>query len=214
MKTSGPRFVNKQLLLSKEWMEIPLKSYHDGAVVVGDFFEELSSVVFHSTYRLCTDGTADICPDLFSTNGKEVIESKASSKRSGRQYLLFLHQLEMYGKYIKEQQKVVNYVFWVYDVGQKVGDFKTRDQLRKGLSQGVVSASVVPHDIVMEMVAPKRVEGGSDRYPPFCRLRYPDIKKLAVTKTVRLKNIGTYEEVVNEFDVFFCKRSNGGEDGS
>lgn len=134
-----------QLLLSKEWDDITVHNHHDAQVIVGDFFEELASCVLHFP-RLATNGQNTICPDL--QHGEIVVESKASNRRTGKQYLLWDHQIENYERMELEEDVIVFYLFWSYEMTKgfpdKVGSYRSRDALRRALSQSAIRAWFVP----------------------------------------------------------------------
>jgi hypothetical protein len=134
-----------QLLLDPSWDDISILNYHDGIVIVGDFFEELSANAMHLP-RLATNGQDTICPDL--RDDKLVVESKACNAVSTGRFMVWDHQLENYEGMTEAEGVSVFYLFWQYRMsGQdshRVGDYKTRSALRNAMARSDIQGWFMP----------------------------------------------------------------------
>lgn len=205
MKVSAQKWMNSQMLLDKDWLDIPLKSYKQGCVIVGDFFEQATHRLLHIP-RACTDGTADICPDLLAD--KIAVESKAMNLRTSGQYLFYDHQLEMYSKFEEDEQIPVMYALWMYDLGKgnKVGGFFTREKLRDALVPAMVRVFLIPLGLILLLTKNVRAEGGAEdgfrQYPTFFRVRKTKVMDLFDDFVVTpVKGMKVYDREIAMFNV-------------
>lgn len=148
-----------QLLLNRDWLDVPLVGTQDGVVIVGDFFEELSSQVF-SLPRLSTNGCNTICPDL--QHGKLVVESKAANAVMTRKYMIWDHQLENYEAMSITEDAYVFYLFWAYKMTgnnpDKVGAYKSRHALQAALATAEIRGWFVPLDDLARLARTSRLQ--------------------------------------------------------
>ena len=155
-----------------------LKHYNASTTFVGDFFEELTSKIWHGSKRFSVKA-GHICPDI-EYLGK-LIECKAM-RLVGRQghTLIYLHRIAAYEEYLKTVDRELWCLFWIYKK-LKASDFKFKEDLMDGLAAAEKEAFVFPAHMVHTLPAKLKVEVDK-RFPAhknkFIRVRYGDLDKL------------------------------------
>ena len=241
MATKLPKEKRKkfQLVFDDSWCDRKLHSYHEGAVVVGDFFEEATSQLL-ACQRYKIDSTADSCPDLKEpTTQQFYAEVKAMGLTGGKRFFISKEQLDTYDTFLTDYfpetlkgkepdwDPCLLYAFWVYDLGKgnKVGDFKFVADLRKALSNAVVCCYIVDFDTLKGIVKNKTVESYQN-YPDFYNLRRKELSTLGtdwkefigshgiplnghVYYSTNVSNLQVYKQKSNDFFLYSLINGHG-----
>lgn len=230
-KLPGRRKRDPQLFLNEEWTDRKLNSYHDGAVVVGDFFEQATSDLLMSE-RYQTVNSADMCPDVKEpTRSEFFVESKAMGLTGGRRFAISKDQMDNYDDYIDnyfpdmtmadpDWEPSMLYAFWTYRFEKrvKVGDFKFTRDLRKELAKSVVSLYLVDFQTLKGIVSDRPIKS-YNMYPDFYSLLKSDFALLETDwlqflknnnieqnghafHSTQIKSLEVYELGINPFHVY------------
>jgi len=188
------------MVFEPSWCDKRLYSYHEGAVVVGDFFEEATSQLL-SSVRYMTDSTVDTCPDVKESHRCEFfVESKAMGLNTGRRFPLAAHQLEAYENFLSDYfpctsmkdpdwEPALLFAFWTYKLAEgQIGDFQFVNDLREVLAKSVVSLHLLDYSIVKGLLKGKRLEDYK-MYRPFYSFRQSDFKPLSMDWREFLKGV-------------------------
>lgn len=189
-KLPARRQRDPQLYLDPTWTDRKLHSYHEGAVVVGDFFEQATSELLMS-HRYQTVNSADICPDVKEpTRCEFFVESKAMGITGGKRFFISKDQMDTYDEYIEDYFPDMSladpdwdpsllYAFWMYQFpkGVKVGDYKFTQDLRVALAESVISLYLLDFQTLKEIVATRKVKS-YQMYPDFYALYRTDFALL------------------------------------
>jgi len=177
------------MMFDPSWCDRKLNSYHEGAVVIGDFFEEATSQLL-SAVRYMTDSTVESCPDVNEPLRCEFfVESKAMGINTGRRFPLSAEQLKGYETFMEDYfpcpgivdpdwEPSLLFAFWMYKLKEgKIGDHRFVSDLRNVLAESVVSLHLVDYTIVKGLIKGKRREDYK-MYPAFYSLRRNDLLPL------------------------------------
>jgi len=199
-KLPKKRSKRNQMMFDPSWCDRKLHSYHEGAVVVGDFFEEATSNLLSSA-RFLTDSTADTCPDVKEPSRCEFfVESKAMGLNTGRRFPLAEEQLKAYEAFVEnyfpsmdinepDWEPSLLFAFWMYELEEgKIGDYQYVNDLREILAKSVVALFLLDFDVVKGMLKNKKLENYK-MYRPFYSLRRTDFRLLETDWRAFLKKV-------------------------
>jgi hypothetical protein len=210
------------------WDDPEVRGSWHGSVIVGDFFEELTSHLFgvNGANRYVNDSNADLCPDHIEANGEFFIECKATGPR-GRHFFLHERAIDNYMQLTEAYEPVhrgldpnpaMLFVFWVHGIKEKVGDFEYQSELQYALAQHVNECYVLDFAVVLAILAQCRLEDGAQWRGDFRRIRPHQLRGLRegwkewllrwfdstdgyAPRTGALRNVQVYNHVVPSFPI-------------
>ena len=176
------------------WDDKPLRHYRQATYFVGDFFEELTAVVFSADrFRIRTGCT---CPD--AGRGDLYFESKAMKDRGGHT-VLCQPRMDRYAALMNETGGRLLYVFWIHGTVIKRCRFKS--ELLDSLAMNVVHGYVIEWTHVHTYSRTHLRLEESDFMPYFYRLKPSDLRKLRPAQPICLESQEVYGRQTGGIDL-------------